>query len=132
MILLSVKDRLLSELSKSFDSKIKFEKRIRVMSDLMLFKPMEDKSVWLQKKGMMPEYFTVYFDGEYICGFDANQSAERAVLEFWKGFKQAYMDGKIRLSQTMELPKKEKKKAKATTKEEKMAVEISERLDNAK
>ncbi len=134
MILLKVKDQLLLELSKHFEPKIKFDKRITVLSDLTMFKPMEDKSVWLQKQGQLPEYFTVYFDGEYICGFDATQSVDYALLQFWKGFKQAYQDGKIRLNPTAELPslKKETKKVHATTKEEKMAVEISERLDNAK
>lgn len=101
------------------------------MSDLLMFNPKEDKSVWKQKRGDLPEYFTVYFDDEYICGFDANKPVERAVLEFWKGFKQAYQEKKIRLNPKPELIeiKAEKKKPKATTPVEKMALEVVEKLN---
>jgi hypothetical protein len=51
-----------------------------------MFRPKDDISVWKQQKGLAPEYFTVYFDDEYICGFDASQSIDYAILEFWKGF----------------------------------------------
>lgn len=131
MIYLSVKDQLLRELSGSFDPKLNFDKRIRVMSDLLMFNPKEDKSVWKQKRGDTPEYFTVYFDNEYICGFDANQPASHAVLLFWKGFKQAYQEKKIRLNPKLEMTevKVEKKKPKATTPVEKMALEVVERLN---
>lgn len=131
MMYLRVKDRLISELGKSFDSKINFDKRIRVLSDLLLFKPGEDRSVWQQKTGDLPEYFTVYFDEEYICGFNANDSIEYATLEFWKGFKQAYKDGKIHLDPNYKEPEVKapvQKKRKATTPEEKMAEEVVKRL----
>lgn len=131
MMYLSVKDRLISELGKSFDPKINFDKRIRVLSDLLIFKPGEDKSVWKQKTGELPEYFTVYFDEEYICGFNANDSIGYATLEFWKGFRQAYIDGKIHLDPNYKEPEVKapaKKKRKATTPEEKMAEEVVKRL----
>ena len=49
MMYLSVKDRLVSELGKSFHPKLHFETRVKVLSDLLLFKPKEDISVWRQK-----------------------------------------------------------------------------------
>lgn len=133
MILLSIKDKLISELGKSFDPKINFNKRINVLSDLTIFKPKEDISVWRQKRGDLPEYFTVYFDGEYICGFDANQPVEKAILEFWKGFKEAYKSAKIRLipTKTEETKPTKQKEVLPATKEEKMAAEIVKKL-NAK
>lgn len=134
MIWLNVKDKLISELGKSFDPKINFDKRIKVLSDLTIFKPKEDIYVWKQKRGDLPEYFTVYFDGEYICGFDANQPLEKAILEFWKGFKQAYEVGKVRLNQKPDVVEtKQEEKIIATTKEEKMAAHIVKNLKkNAK
>lgn len=133
MIWLSVKDRLVNELGKSFDPKIKFGDRIKVLSDLSIFNPKEDIYVWGQKRGELPEYFTVYFDNEYVCGFDEKQPVERVVLDFWKGFKKGYEEGKFKLTPKVEQPKekKEVKKVKATTKEERMAMEIAKRL-NAK
>jgi len=136
MILISVKDRLISELGKSFDPKIKFGDRVKVLSDLTIFKPKEDISVWRQKRGELPEYFTVYFDDEYICGFDATQPVEKAVLEFWKGFKEAYQASKIRLNPKPEpdtVTIKAEEKIITTTPEEKMAAQIVKNLKkNAK
>lgn len=131
MIYLSVKDQLIREIGKSFDPKLSFDKRIRVMSDLLMFKAKEDISVWKQKRGELPEYFTVYFDNEYICGFDANQPLEKATLYFWKGFKEAYKKNKIRLTPKAEIKEVKKEKRKATTPVEKMATQIVEKL-NAK
>lgn len=130
---LSVKDRLVSELGKSFHPKLHFETRVKVLSDLLLFKPKEDISVWRQKTGTAPEYFTVYFDDEYICGFNDQESVDYAVLSFWKGFKQAYEAGTIHLDPNYKEPvvvKPAKKKRKATTPEEKMAEQIVEKLTN--
>lgn len=132
MIWLNVKDKLIRELSNSFDPKIKFDKRVMVLSDLMMFRPKEDKGVWKQKRGDTPEYFTVYFDGEYICGFDVSQSVERAVLEFWRGFKQAYSNGKIKLNPKAKedaVVVKKEEKIIATTPEEKMAAQIVKNLN---
>lgn len=131
-MILSVKDALVRELSKSFEPKLRFEKRVRVVSDLLMFRPKDDISVWKQQKGLAPEYFTVYFDDEYICGFDSSQSIDYAILEFWKGFKKQYANGTIRLNPkpveeaTIVVPKK---KPKATTPTEKMAVEVVERIN---
>jgi len=131
MIWLNVKDRLVQELGNSFDPKVNFNKRIRVMSDLIAFNYKEDKSVWKQKKGLLPEYYTVYFDDEYVCGFSDAHSVKHAVLEFWKGFKEAYKSGKIRLNQKQVEVVKSKKKIKATTPSEKMAAQIARRLDES-
>lgn len=131
MIWLNVKDRLVQELGNSFDPKVNFNKRIRVMSDLIAFNYKEDKSVWKQKKGLLPEYYMVYFDDEYVCGFSDAHSVKHAVLEFWKGFKEAYKSGKIRLNQKQVEVVKSKKKIKATTPSEKMAAQIARRLDES-
>lgn len=132
MIYLSVKDELIRKLSKSFEPKIKFDRRIRVVSDLLMFRPKDDISVWKQLKGQAPEYFTVYFDDEYICGFDASQSIDYAILEFWRGFKKQYANGTIHLNPKPieEAPIiQPKKKPKATTPIEKMAVEVVDRMN---
>lgn len=131
MIWLNVKDKLIQEIGNSFDPKVNFNKRIRVMSDLIAFNYKEDKSVWKQKKGLLPEYYTVYFDDEYVCGFSDAHSVKHAVLEFWKGFKEAYKSGKIRLNQKPIEVVKSKKKIKATTPSEKMAAQIVRRLDES-
>jgi len=132
MIYLKIKDKLITELSKSFDPKVNFDKRLRVSSDLQVFNFKEDKSVWKQKRGLLPEYFTVYFDDEYICGFDDTQTIEWVVLQFWKGFKHAYESGKIRLNPTTDtVPTAKKATILATTPEEKMAAQIVRKL-NAK
>jgi len=131
MMYLNVKDQLIRELSSSFEPKIKFDSRIKVMSDLLMFRANEDVSVWRQKQGLVPEYFTVYFDDEYICGFDSSRSVKHAVLQFWQGFQKAYQDGKIHLDPNYkeEVVKPEKKRKKPTTPTEKMAAEIVDKLE---
>lgn len=133
MIWLNVKDKLVHELNDSFEAKVNFRERVRVMSDLLAYNYKEDKSVWQQKQGLAPEYFTVYFDDEYICGFDDRTPVKKAVLEFWKGFKQAYKDGKVRLNPKVkeEVVKVKKKSIKATTPTEKMAAQITRRLNES-
>lgn len=128
---LSVKDKLIRELSDSFEPRIKFDTRIKVLSDLNVFRPKEDISVWKQKEGILPEYFVVYFDNEYICGFDATKSINYAKLEFWKGFQIAYKKGLIHLDPNYTPPtvEKEKRKVKATTPTEKLAKEVVDKLN---
>lgn len=133
---LTIKDHLIRELSKHFDSKIQFEKRIRVLSDLDVFLP-EDKYIWEQKKDRTAEYFQVYFDDQYICGFDEETPSKVGVALFWKGFTEAYKDKKVRLTppwmRVEEKPKEETekdrlKKIKPKTPEQKMAKAAVEKL----
>lgn len=136
MLYLSVRDRFKREVGKNFDSKVEMDKRLTVISDLEMFRPKEDKFVWGQKKGKLPQFFQVSVDGVHICTFNETDSVERAMLLFWKGFREAYTNHKIRLNPPRfdeVLPKPETakdklKKIKPTTKAERMAKEVVTRI----
>jgi hypothetical protein len=98
MIYLSVKDTFIRELEKSFDKKLQVAKRIRVISDLQMFRPKEDPFVWGEKKGKVPEHLMIYFDGVHILTFNETESIPKVMLKFWKGFREAYKVGSIKLT----------------------------------
>lgn len=132
---LHIKDKFVRELQNHFDSKLKVEKRVRVVSDLQMFRPKEDKFVWAQQKDKIPEHFMVYFDDEHICTFGADMPVNRVMLQFWRGFREAYGAKKIHLTPPWMREEVKQKtatekalekldKIKPTTKAERMAKDI--------
>lgn len=139
MIYLTAKDSLIRELEKHFDSKLNIRKRIRVISDLQMFKPKEDLFVWGQKKGKIPEHLMVYFDDIHILTFDETEPLKNVMFRFWVGFREAYSKNSIRLTppwmievEKKETPKEKQlnnlKKIKVLTKEQKIAKEIVKKI----
>lgn len=122
---LPAKDRFLYELSKHFDNSYNLNKRVYITSDIEMFRWREDESVWRQKREKAPHYYTVYFDNEYICGFSESDPLEKAMLEWWKGFKKAYQDGLIDLDEvkSRELQQKRELELKQAKKEAEMKIE---------
>lgn len=96
MLLLTIKDNIIDELSKSFDSALRPRERITVVADIEMFTK-EDKYIWEQGKGKTSLCFQVFFDGVFISLIHEDQPIQRAVLDFWRGFKEAYTQKKIRL-----------------------------------
>lgn len=140
-MILHIKDQFLQLIRKDFNPKLEIEKRILMISDLEMFRKGEDKYIWAQSKGKTAEVYQIYFDNEFICSFKTDDIMPAVVLMFWKGFKDKYKKGMIRLDplwkkkQEEELEKeikkakkakrkKELKESKATTPEEKMAKDI--------
>lgn len=85
---LSPQDMKLADLPSRFD----------VFPDTLIYNRNEDPYVFDQAKGKVPEYFTVYFDGVYICGFGTDEPQERIDFQFWKGISEAYKSNKIRFN----------------------------------
>lgn len=92
-----VKEIFVSHYGGYFDSGIKFSERVDVRPDTLVYNRKEDPYVFDQHKGKVPEYFTVYFDNVYICGFGADEPQAKIDVEFWKGMRDAYKSNKIRL-----------------------------------
>lgn len=58
----------------------------------------EDAYVWAQNEGKLVQHYSIFWDGEFVSGFDADMSKESVQLAFWKGFKEAYKTGRIFLT----------------------------------
>lgn len=102
-----VKEIFVGYYGQYFASEIDFSKRIDVRPDTLVYNHKEDPYVFDQAKGKVPEYYTVYFDDVYICGFGADQSQAKIDAEFWKGMRNAYRDNKIRLQKGLARQMKE-------------------------
>lgn len=94
---LSVQSAIADELCKSFASDCKMSKRLKVVSDSEMFLKGSDQLIVDQAKGKVAPHMNVFVDDEYICGFSLDKPKEQAILDFWKGFKQAYQAGRVHL-----------------------------------
>lgn len=99
MLSLSVKDAFISHLKGQFSAFLDqlgykepfdYNSRIHVWADTDKFNYKEDAFVWGQKREKMPTIYNVTLDGVDICTFDDQMSKEKVMLEFWKGFLEAY------------------------------------------
>lgn len=111
----SVKQGFIHEVCKHFSSQVNMEKRIDVVSDLVVFIKNGDPYLYAQNNRRVPEHFNVYIDGTYICGFSDDETEDQAMLAFWKGLREAYKRGDFRLNQKekfdlLSLPQKPDKK----------------------
>ncbi len=75
--------------------------RLEVIADVDHYKPGEDESVWMQKKGIAPQMFEVYWDGEWIMDFAHETEIEITIALFWQSFLKAYEANRIRLVEGM-------------------------------
>ena len=147
MSMLSVEQIVIRILEKHCDNTIDIKTRIRVISDLFKYKP-DDVYIWSQKKGKVVKYYTVYFDDEFVCGFDEGDHPDAFLLEFWKGLKKLVKENKVILNKFRAeqrrideaVAEKAKKQAKLdrlnklpdSTPEEKMAKEVVKRVSRSK
>ena len=81
-----------------FDKSLNPENRLGVVADLEMFKKGEDAYVWAQHEGKITQHYSIFWDGEFISGFDGFMDKESVVLAFWKGFKEAYKTGRVFLA----------------------------------
>lgn len=93
-----VKDIFIGYYGQFFDKEVDFEHRVDVRPDTLVYNHKEDPYVFDQMKGKVPEYFTVYFDNVYICGFGADRDQAYLDKAFWSGLRDAYKSNKIRLN----------------------------------
>lgn len=85
-----IQDFLNRELQKHFNpQEVKISERVRVVSDLYKFKP-ETEYLHAQMMGKIPMHYSLYFDGEYVCGFDSTNRPEEIMYLFWKGIVPLY------------------------------------------
>lgn len=101
-----VTDIFISHYGGYFSKDVDFANRIDVRPDTLVYNR-EDRYVWDQAKGNVPDYYTVYFDDVYICGFGEDEPQAKIDLEFWKGLKKAYETNKIRLNKGLAQQMKE-------------------------
>lgn len=142
-----VTDIFISHYGGYFAKEVDFGNRIDVRPDTLVYNR-EDRYVWDQSKGKVPDYYTVYFDNVYICGFGEDEPQAKIDLEFWRGLQKAYKSDKIRLNkglarQIQEDRERQIKEAAAevnkkindlpeSTKVQKLAKEAIRRVKNAK
>lgn len=147
-MLSTVEQTIIRILEKHCDNTIDIKTRIRVISDLYKFRWKEDESIWKQKRGKVSKYYAVYFDDEFVCGFDEDCNQRLFLLEFWKGLKKLVKENKIILNKYRAKQKRkddefEKQQAKIDetnrinklpeqTPEEKMAKEVVKRVSRKK
>ena len=142
---MTVEQQVKNEIAQHFDRMVDIENRLYVVSDLYKFRWKDDESVWGQKRGKTEKYYEITFDNEHVCGFDESETMAQVMVKFWKGMRDGYKEGKIRLNKFLaeeerkrELEKvknqkkdriKRIKNIKASTPEQKIAKEVVERLN---
>ena len=142
---MTVEQQVKNEIAQHFDRMVDIENRLYVVSDLYKFRWKEDESVWGQKRGKADKYYEITFDGEHVCGFDESETMAQVMVKFWKGMKELYQEGKIRLNKFLADEEKKKREEevknqkkdrikridniKASTPEQKIAKEVVKRLD---
>ncbi len=68
--------------------------RLIVIPEVDMFRIKEDESITEQVKTEKYEY-SVYFDGEYVCGFSVAQHPQRVRIEILRGLQRLIKDEKI-------------------------------------
>ncbi len=118
------------------DFAFSIKNRLVVIPEVDKYKIKEDSSIFDQVKKEKYEY-EVYFDGEYVSGFNTTENPLVARINVLKGLKRLYSEGKIHWNQKQyeldkmvakeaekaKKQKRESKRKKLKTKEEKL-VEI--------
>lgn len=96
-MLIAVKDAILRQIKDEMgvSDYYKFDNRIKILSDIDIFKWKEDISVWAQKREKIANHFSIYMDDVHISGFDDSDPKEKIMLEWWKGLKKAISDNKL-------------------------------------
>lgn len=112
----NAKKLILSELGDgpNFD----FKNRLKIVSDIEMFRWKEDEYIWSQKRGKIVSHYSIYLDEHFVSGFDEDWIAERIMLDFWKGLKTLVSTNKVKLNkyenierqQIEEITKKEEEK----------------------
>lgn len=139
---IAVQNSVIDEIQKHFDHRlVKASERIKVIPDTEYFNPNEDINSWKQKRGYIARHYSVYFDNEFVCGFDEDVDIiESVMLRFWRGLKPLLKDKKVYLNKYQyqieeELEKQRSKAAEealisadTSTPEKKLAKEVVKRL----
>lgn len=144
-MILPIKDKFISAISKQTGFIQDIGKRLRVESDLDTFNYKEDKSIWHQKRGDVARYYTVYFDDVFILGFEDTELPEATFLRFFRALHELARQGKVVLDKykakeeqmiAEELTKQAKKEKQKLiddlpedTKEHSMAKEVIKRVN---
>lgn len=64
--------------------------RITVWADTDMYKWKEDEYIWAQKREKTPSVYQVFFDGKQVCYLGEQQTKEKTLSDFWKGFLRLY------------------------------------------
>lgn len=142
---MTTEQRVKHEIEQHFDKMVDIKNRLHVVSDIYKFRWKDDESVWSQKRGKTEKYYEVTLDGEHVCGFDESETMAQVMLKFWKGMRDGYKEGKIRLNKFLAEEERKNREVdlknqklnrtkrikdiKAVTPEQKIAKEVVKRLD---
>jgi hypothetical protein len=86
-----LEDRIQGHFDKNF---VDLSKRCRVEADLDKWRP-EVKEIWDQKKGNRENWFSIYFDNEFVCSFSMDRKPAEVELIFLKNLTRMYEDKEI-------------------------------------
>jgi hypothetical protein len=84
-----------TELQKDFvPTLVNFRDRVRILTDTQMYKA-DDVYIWEQKTGRKAKYYQVYFDDEFVCGFDSTFPPEGIRLLFYRNLKHLVEKNKV-------------------------------------
>lgn len=92
-----VRDQVINRLSKHFHDNMKMKQRIKVMADVDKFDTKESEHAWNQKKGITPNFYSVYLDDEFVCSFLETDSRELFEYAFFTRLHELIDEDKIDL-----------------------------------
>lgn len=94
-----IKEKIVNEVQSAFAKDlVDCQKRIGIVSDLEKFTN-EDYGTWKQMRGDLPEVFSVYFDGQFICSFNSQHPFNIIMLAFWTNLKRLVQEEKIYMNE---------------------------------
>lgn len=96
-----IRDYIVREFQKDFDTKlVDIKERTRLVADLYKYR-LEDEYFWKQSKGKIPRHYSLYFDDEFVCGFDSTYPPEAIKLVWWRGLKKLVEEGRVHFDKRM-------------------------------
>lgn len=118
-----------TEIQKDFPPElVVLRDRVRIITDTQQFKDL-DEDIWKQKQNLKSKYYQVYFDNEFICGFDSTFPPEGIKLLFFRNLLQLTKQDKVYLNSNMKKFADDKEKEQKKVNEFKNEVEIL-KIDN--
>jgi hypothetical protein len=88
---------------------VNFRERLRVITDTQQFKD-SDEYIWKQKNNLIPKYYQIYFDDEFVCGFDSTFPPQGIRLLFLRNILQLVKHDKVILDGKFKKLKEEQEK----------------------
>lgn len=103
-----LQEKFTKQIQENFEYDISH--RLALVADVHHYNPKEDFSVWLQKRGDVPNMVEVYFDNVWVMDFNTNQVPEVVFAKFWSRLLYLYETKKIDLIDQNQVIEEEIKK----------------------